>query len=45
MEFFGSQSNKHWFDEETFYSLMRIRGLESVSRFSEAFYSRKAVLA
>src|SRR5690349_24479645 len=24
-QYFGSQSSKHWFDQETFYSLMRIR--------------------
>jgi LmbE family N-acetylglucosaminyl deacetylase len=44
--YFTSQSGKHWFDEETFYSLMRIRGLECVSRsrYAEGFYLRKAVL-
>jgi LmbE family N-acetylglucosaminyl deacetylase len=44
--YFQSQSSKHWFDKETFFSLMRIRGLESVSksRYAEGFYLRKAVL-
>ena len=45
-ESYQSQKDKHWFDEETFYSLMRIRGIESASlhKYSEAFYSRKMVL-
>lgn len=42
---FSSQRNKHWFDEETFRGLMRIRGLESNSRYSEAFFARKFVVA
>lgn len=42
---FSSQRNKHWFDEETFRGLMRIRGLESNSRYSEAFCARKFVVA
>ena len=44
-QYFTSQSGKHWFDKETFYSLMRIRGLECVSksRYAEGFYLRKAV--
>lgn len=43
--YYFSQAEKHWFDKETFFSLMRIRGLESVSksRYAEAFYLRKAV--
>jgi LmbE family N-acetylglucosaminyl deacetylase len=43
---YPSQSTKHWFDRETFFSLMRIRGLESVSegRYAEGFYLRKAVI-
>ena len=45
-QYFPSQSGKHWFDPETFSSMMRIRGLESVSgsRYAEGFYLRKAVL-
>jgi LmbE family N-acetylglucosaminyl deacetylase len=45
MESYASQAGKHWFDKETFFALMRIRGLESASdaRYSEAFYARKAV--
>lgn len=44
--YFPSQSGKHWFDKETFFAMMRIRGLESVSksRYAEGFYLRKAVV-
>ncbi len=43
---FKSQSDKEWFGEESFRSLMRIRGLESnsFSKYSEAFYCRKMVV-
>lgn len=45
LECFESQKGKHWFDEDTFLSLMRIRGMESANmdRFSEAFHARKWV--
>ncbi|MBL6448107.1 PIG-L family deacetylase [Fulvivirga sp. 29W222] len=39
-----SQRTKHWFDEETFYALMRLRGVESASKYAEAFYMRKGIL-
>ncbi|MBN2215316.1 MAG: PIG-L family deacetylase [Bacteroidales bacterium] len=38
---FESQASKHWFDEQTFNALPRLRGMESVTRFAEAFFSRK----
>jgi LmbE family N-acetylglucosaminyl deacetylase len=43
---FKSQHGKHWFREETFAGLMRIRGMEcnAESGYAEAFYVRKAVL-
>ena len=46
LQYFGSQSGKHWFERETFLALMRLRGLESVaeSRYAEGFYMRKAIL-
>ncbi len=46
LEAFGSQRSKHWFDERTFQSLMRLRGMEcnSPSGYAEAFYCRKLVL-
>lgn len=46
LQVFESQMGKHWFDEETFKSLMRIRGLEcsSPTRYAESFYLRKCIL-
>jgi LmbE family N-acetylglucosaminyl deacetylase len=43
---FKSQSDKHWFERETFISLMRLRGMEcnSHSGYAEAFYTRKLIL-
>jgi LmbE family N-acetylglucosaminyl deacetylase len=44
MAAFGSQRSKHWFDEETFRGLARLRGLESNARYAEAFVARKFVV-
>lgn len=46
MEAFPSQKGRAWFDEETFWALLRLRGLESnaPSRYAEGFYGRKMVL-
>jgi len=46
MKYFSTQSNKHWFTEETFTAILRLRGIESnsPSQYAEAFYCRKAVL-
>lgn len=43
---FQTQFNKQWFDEETFSSILRLRGIESNApdKYAEAFYCRKAVL-
>lgn len=43
LECFESQKNKHWFDRDTFLSLMRIRGMECAhaGRYAEAFHARK----
>jgi len=43
---FQSQHQKRWFEPETFFSLMRLRGMEcnSFSGYAEAFYSRKLAL-
>lgn len=45
-KYFPSQSGRTWFTEETFRSLMRLRGIEcnSQSGYAEAFYARKIVL-
>jgi len=46
IEAFPSQRSKRWFDESTFLSLMRLRGMEcnSPSGYAEAFFCRKLVL-
>jgi LmbE family N-acetylglucosaminyl deacetylase len=43
--FFSSQRDKHWFSQELFQSLMRLRGMESggSSTSAEAFYGRKLI--
>jgi len=46
MDVFQSQSNKRWFQQDTFLSLMRLRGMEcnAPSGYAEAFYCRKLVV-
>lgn len=46
MEVFKTQANKQWFTEETFRSILRIRGIEAnaSSQYAEAFYCRKIIL-
>jgi|SRR5579859_437910 len=46
MDVFQSQHRKQWFDQSTFLSLMRIRGVEcnAPSGYAEAFYCRKMTL-
>jgi LmbE family N-acetylglucosaminyl deacetylase len=43
--FFQTQANKHWFSQDTFLSLMRLRGVECASptQYAEAFFCRKFV--
>jgi LmbE family N-acetylglucosaminyl deacetylase len=43
---YGSQHDKHWFTEETFTSLLRLRGIEcrAAGGYAEAFHCRKLVL-
>lgn len=40
---FGSQRSKHWFDDEVFRGLARLRGMEcrAPERYAEAFFARK----
>lgn len=47
MEGFGSQRSRQWFTDDTFWALLRLRGIEAGSsgRFAEAFYARKIVLS
>lgn len=44
---FASQRDKHWFTKETFFALMRLRGIEckAPGGYAEAFHCRKLVLA
>jgi hypothetical protein len=44
-EAFPSQAGRQWFSEETFWSLLRLRGVEcnSPSRLAEAFFMRKII--
>jgi LmbE family N-acetylglucosaminyl deacetylase len=46
LESFKSQAQRSWFDQETFLSMLRLRGLEcnAPSKYAEAFYCRKTVL-
>lgn len=43
---FESQANKGWFTEDTFWAMLRLRGVESnsPSKYAEAFYCRKMVI-
>lgn len=45
LDTFTSQGDKHWFDDEAFTGLARIRGLECASPtgYAEGFYCRKAM--
>ena len=42
---FPSQHGRDWWSEETFLSLMRLRGIECRSPYAEAFHATKLVLA
>jgi LmbE family N-acetylglucosaminyl deacetylase len=46
MDAFQSQQTKRWFQPDTFFSLMRLRGMECAapSGYAEAFYCRKLLL-
>jgi LmbE family N-acetylglucosaminyl deacetylase len=43
---FGSQNGRHWFADDTFLSVLRLRGMESNApgKFAEGFYCRKVVM-
>src|SRR6185369_8451613 len=44
-QYFRTQADKHWFTDDTFLALMRLRGIECASRYAEAFFGRKIILA
>jgi LmbE family N-acetylglucosaminyl deacetylase len=43
---FQTQEEKNWFDMETFWSILRLRGVESnsVTKYAEAFHARKIMI-
>lgn len=41
---FQTQLNKHWFTDDTFLALMRLRGIECAAKYAEAFHARKLVI-
>ena len=45
LQSFASQRGKAWFSEDTFYAMLRLRGLEANApeKYAEAFYCRKLV--
>ena len=43
-EHYATQRGKHWFDDELFRGLMRLRGMEAATRYAEAFTCRKLTL-
>jgi LmbE family N-acetylglucosaminyl deacetylase len=45
--FFKTQSDKHWFSQDTFLGLMRLRGVECASKtgYAEAFHGRKLAVS
>jgi LmbE family N-acetylglucosaminyl deacetylase len=46
MKHFGTQRSKHWFTEDTFLGLMRLRGVESrsLTHYAEGFHCRKVIV-
>jgi LmbE family N-acetylglucosaminyl deacetylase len=40
---FKTQRKKHWFSEDTFLALLRLRGVECAAKLAEGFYARKIV--
>ncbi|WP_166824789.1 PIG-L deacetylase family protein [Thalassoroseus pseudoceratinae] len=44
MHHFATQRSKNWFTRETFDAVHRLRGLECVSNYAEAFTARKLTL-
>jgi LmbE family N-acetylglucosaminyl deacetylase len=41
---YPSQAGRDWFDDEVFYGLARLRGMECRARYAEAFLTSKATL-
>lgn len=47
LDHFPSQRQRYWFNDETFWAMLRIRGVEarSTTGYAEAFHARKLVLS
>ncbi|TYL50162.1 PIG-L family deacetylase [Nocardioides sp. BGMRC 2183] len=43
-KYFASQVDRDWWDDEMFLGLMRLRGMESRTRYAEGFYCTKMAL-
>jgi LmbE family N-acetylglucosaminyl deacetylase len=41
---FATQAGKHWFTDETFRAIMRLRGVECGEPYAEAYFSRKLTI-
>lgn len=41
---FTTQVGKHWFTEDTFWAMLRLRGVECGEQYAEAYFVRKLVL-
>jgi LmbE family N-acetylglucosaminyl deacetylase len=41
---FQTQQKKHWFTEDLFMAMLRIRGMECGAHYAEAFHARKILL-
>jgi LmbE family N-acetylglucosaminyl deacetylase len=41
---YPSQHDKQWYDREAFASLLRLRGIESATRYAEGFHVRKTAV-
>jgi LmbE family N-acetylglucosaminyl deacetylase len=44
-ESFPSQTGRDWWDDEMFFALLRLRGMESRSHYAEAFHATKVKVA
>lgn len=44
LECYATQRGKHWFDRETFISMLRLRGMQAAATYAEGFYCRKIIV-
>ena len=41
---FATQAGKHWFTDDTFWAMLRLRGVECGEPYAEAYFARKLLL-